>query len=580
MLKPILFFSFFTILLSSCGTNFSSKKNRIAQGPIHLGGVFRMNEVEDFTSLYPLSITEETGYQVACQIFEGLLRPDSKDLSIRPCLATTYEIDPSGTHYLFHLRKGVYFQDDACFPFSQGREVQASDFKWCFDKLCEKNAGNFMFDLTFRDRVMGANEYYKSTADNHPLSGGVSGIKVIDKRTLEITLTQPFSSFLYILTMPGTWIYPKEAYEMYKNDLSGHCVGTGPFMITRIKRQEFAILGRNENYWETDAYGNSLPYMDALHFTFMKDKKAEFLKFRTKELDMIFRIPVELIPSIMGELKDAKPGGADFRMQSVPGLRITYYGFQNMTPPFDNMKVRQAFNYAINRRDIVKFILQGEGIPGEYGVVPPAFTNYDTAGFRGYSFDPDKARKLLSDAGFPDGKGFPSLTLEINGGSSDRNKIMADIVTKMLKENLNVDVKIDQLPAAQNLQELNETARTQIFYSNWTADYPDPETFLTMFYSKHIPAKLSDPSIINVVRYRNPVFDSLFLMAMKETDPKKKADLCREADQKVTYDAAIMPVFYDELDRLVQKNIKNFDANALEYRQLSKVWIAPSGKDK
>jgi oligopeptide transport system substrate-binding protein len=562
----------------SCHDNSADKKNRVAKGPLHLGGIFRINEVEGFASLNPLSITEETGYQVASQVFEGLVKPDSKDLSIQPCLAESYEIKENGTLYIFHIRKGVYFHNDPCFPGTTGREIKASDFKWCFDRLCEKNPENQLFALTFKDRVEGANEYYASTSDHHPLEGGVSGVKVTDAYTLQIKLRRAVSSFLYILTMPGTWLYPHEALDTYKNGLSLHCIGTGPFVLTRIKQDEFAVLSRNNNYWEEDTYGNRLPYLDGVYYTFMKDKKAEFLKFRARELDMIFRIPVELIPAVMGELKDAKPGGADFRMQSVPGLRITYYGFQHMLPPFDNVNVRRAFNYAINRRDIVKFILQGEGIPGEYGVIPPAFKNYDTAGFRGYHFNPEKARKLLAEAGYPDGKGFPSIMLEINGGGTDRNMIMAGVVTKMLKENLNVDVHIDQVPAAQDLEQLNETGRTQMFYSNWTADYPDPETFLTMFYSKHIPAKLSDPSPLNTVRYKNQRFDSIFTAATLEIDPIKRGALYREADQVASDDAAIMPVFYDELDRLVQKNVRNFDANAIEYRNLAKVWIVAPAK--
>ena len=350
------------------------------------------------------------------------------------------------------------------------------------------------------------------------------------------------------------------------------CVGTGPFRAKSIKRGEYAILERNPKYWATDQYGNQLPYLDVLHFTFIKDKKAELLKFRSKELDLVFKIPVEMIHSLLGELKEAKSGGADFDIQSVPALRLTYYGFQHMLPPFNNAKVRQAFNYAIDRRNIVNYTLQGEGVPAEYGIIPPAFKDYDTVGFKGYRFNKEKAQKLLAEAGFPDGKGFPPMTLEINGNGGDRNLSVAEVICKMLKENLNIEVKIDQLPMAQHIENM-ETCKSKFFRTGWVADYPDPETFLDLLNSKHIPVKLEDNCYVNLGRYRNAHFDSVFTAAKREIDSHKRFELYRQADQIATDDGAIMPIYYEEIDRLLQKNVRNFDANAMEYRDMSRVWL-------
>jgi oligopeptide transport system substrate-binding protein len=566
--------------LVSCGNDSGDKKkDRKALGPVHVGGVFRMNEVDDFKNLYPLNIQEEYSYHVASQVYEGLVKLDQKTLNVIPCLSDKYEVNEDATKFTFHIRDKVRFHDDPCFADGKGREVKAADFKWCFDKLCEYNTNNQMFTITFKNRVVGADEYFQSTIDKKPLAGGVSGVKVIDEHTLEITLKQSFAGFLNILITPGCWLYPKEALDKYKEDMSFQCVGTGPFHAKSIKRGDYAILERNENYWNVDEYGNHLPYLDVIHFTFLKDKKAELLKFRSKELDMIFRIPVEMIPSLMGELKDAKSGGADFEMQSVPALRITYYGFQHMLPPFDNKKVRQAFNYAIDRRSIVKYTLQGEGEPGEYGVVPPAFKDYDTTGYRGYHYDKEKAQKLMAEAGYPDGKGFPVVSLEFNAAGGDRNESVASVVAKMLKENLNVEVKLDPMLMGQHMENM-ETGKSKFFRTGWVADYPDPETFLDLFYSKHIPAKMEEQSYVNLCRYRSSRFDSIFDAAKREFDPKKRAELYRKADQIASDDAAIMPIYYEEIDRLLQKNVRNFDANGMEYRDMSKVWIEPDKATK
>jgi oligopeptide transport system substrate-binding protein len=391
--------------------------------------------------------------------------------------------------------------------------------------------------------------------------------------SLEITLTQPCASFLNILSTPGCWVYPKEAYAKYPDQLNSHPLGTGPFVAKGIKRGEYVVLARNERYWGRDGYGNVLPYLDGIHFAFVKDKKAEFLKFRNNELDMVFPIPVDLLHELKKEIHDAPAGRPPFNMQLVPALRISYYGFQHALPPFDNVKVRQAFNLAVDKHEIVSFILEGAGTAGEYGIVPPGIKGYDTAGFRAYPFNPVRARALLSEAGYPGGRGFPALLLEVNGSGSDRNSVLAGVVSKMLKDNLNVDVRIDPVATAQDLDELNETAKTHFFYSTWTADYPDPETFLTMLYSKHIPASLNERSPLNTVRYRSSTFDSLFELAAKESASDKRYELYRLADQVATADAAIMPIFYDQIQRLVQTNVRNFKANAMEYRDMTEVWL-------
>ncbi len=568
------------VLFTACGNDKTPGiKERATKGPVHAGGVFRMNEVDDFRNLYPLDITEEIGFHVASMAYEGLVKLNQKDLTILPCLADKYEVSEDATKYTFHIRKGVFFHDDPCFPDGKGREVKAADFKYCFDKLCEMSPNNEVFSITFKNRVMGADEYYQSTIDKKPLAGGVSGVKVVDENTLEITLKQSFSGFLNILIHPGCWIYPKEALDKYKEDMSMTCVGTGPFKAKSIKRGEYAIFERNDKYWNVDQYGNQLPYLDVIHYTFIKDKKAELLKFRSKELDMIFKIPVEMIHSLMGELKEAKNGGSDFEMQSVPALRITYYGFQQTLPPFNNMKVRQAFNYAIDRKNIVTYTLQGEGEPGEYGVIPPAFKDYDTAGYRGFRFNKEKAQKLLAEAGYPDGKGFPKLTLELNGNGGDRNMSVAEVICKMLKENLNIEVKPEQMPMIQHMENM-ETCKTLFFRTGWVADYPDPEIFLDLLYSKHIPAHQEDKSYVNLGRYRSNRFDSIFEAAKKEIDSRKRFDLYKMADQVATDDAALMPIYYEDIDRLLQKNIRNFDANGMEFRDLSKVWIDPDKSKK
>jgi peptide/nickel transport system substrate-binding protein len=341
-------------------------------------------------------------------------------------------------------------------------------------------------------------------------------------------------------------------------------------------------MDKNPDYWAKDADGNQLPYLDAVRYSFIKEKKQEFLEFKKGNLDMLYRIPTENIGDILGDLDKAKEN-KPFELQVSPALTVFYYGFLHPKAPFDDKRVCLAFNHAIDRQKIVDYTLKGEGIPAIYGIVPPA-SSFETKGYnfkalKGYTYDPDLAKKLFSEAGFPNGKNFPHIELQINSGGGDRNVLTAQVIQSMLKENLNIDISIATLPFAQSLDKI-ESGQTLFFKSGWVADYPDPETFLTLLYSAHVPASLSDRSYVNAMRFKNAKFDSLFTLAMREVNDKKRYDLYMQADQVAIDEGAIMPIFYDEVYRLIQKNVKQFDVNAMEYRDLTRVYFIPDQKKK
>jgi len=573
-MKKVLYLLFsVTIVLTSCGggKQESSKAVKIANGDVKYGGVFKVNESEDFRSLYPLNITEVVAHRVANQVYEGLVKLDQEDLSVLPSIAESWDINEDATSFTFHLRKGVKYHDNSCFNEGQGREVTAKDFKYCLDKICENNAENQMYWL-FKDKVIGANEYYESTINKTPLDNGVEGIVAVDDHTLQINLTYPFAGFLKILSHAACWVYPQEAFDTYGVDMRINCVGTGAFRVKKIKESETVILERNPNYWGKDKFDNQLPYLDGIKFSFIKEKKAELLEFKKKNLDLVFRLPLEMIKDVVGELSDAKKGGnTPFVMQVVPAMSVFYYGFQNKLAPFDNIDVRKAFNYAIDRKSIVTYTLQGEGRAALHGLVPP-FKGYDYESIKGYEFSPEKAKEHMKEAGYKDGKGFPEITLQINSGGGDRNIQTAEVIQKMLEENLNITVKIEILQFTQHLENL-ETGKTLLWKTGWVADYPDPENFLNLLYGAHVPAEINTKSYINSVRYQSSEFDSLFNSALREIDDTKRYDLFRQADQVAVDDAATMPIFYDENTRLLQVYVKNFPANAMEYRDMSEVYF-------
>ena len=560
------------VALSSCGEGPVQKQQekQAKGGVVKYGGVFKGNEEMDFRTLFPHGIGEVVGYRIASQIYEGLLSLDQKDLSIQNRLAESYEVNEDATVFTFKIRKGVKFHDDECFSNGRGREVTAHDFKYSFDRLCGSYSDNAGYAI-FKGRVKGAEEYYESTIKGNHLKEGVEGIKVLDDYTLEIQLNYSFAGFVNILSSNFCWVFPKEAVEKYGVDVRVNPVGTGAFYAKEIREGDVVYLKSNPNYWRLDEFGNQLPYLSAVQVSFIKDKKSEFLEFKKKNLDFVFGIPDELI----NEILEPQSSGAknEFKLDVEKALSVQYYGFQHHHGVFQDKRVRQAFAMAIDKEKIVRFILQGNGFPARYGMVPPAFSEYDNSEITGYKFDPEKARALLKEAGYPNALGFPEMTLQLNSaGASGRNKIVAETIKNQLKENLGVDVKLEILPWGQHLENL-ESGKALFWRAGWVADYPDPESFLNLFYGEHVPDSLSDPAYFNNFRYVNPEFDEVFEKALREVDEKQRMIYYQEADKIATQDAAVLPIYYEENYRLKRPWIKNFPSNAMEYRDLSVVYI-------
>lgn len=569
-----------SLFLVACGGGKKGDELKMVQakGGVVYGGIFKINQVEDFKNLFPLSINDITSHHIASQMYQGLLKFNQETLEVMPCLAESFTPNDDATKFTFKLRKGVKFHEDECFG-GPAREVKAADVKYCFDRICSASGDNKVYWL-FKDKVKGANEHYDATVGGKTgPAGGVAGVRVVDDYTIEIDLNFSFSAFPKIIAHSGCWIYPREAYEKYKDDMRTKVVGTGPFRIKSIKDGQMVLLEKHESYWEIDEHGNQLPYLQGVKFTFHKEKKTELMEFRKKNLDMVWKLPVEEISSVLGSMDEAKQGGnVEFELQMVDALSVQFYSFLGMGDVFKDKRVRQAFNYAIDREKLVNYTLQGEGSPAMYGFVPPSLPNYPSTSIQGFTFDPDKARKLMQEAGFPNGRGFPEVTLQLNSGGTT-NELLAEAIQGMLKENLGVTVKLDVMPLNQLIENF-ESGKADFWRSAWVADYPDPENFLNLFYGKHVPANLSDKSYINFTRYRNPSFDSTFQSALRTTDEKARMELFAKCDQMIVDDAVVMPVYYDNYIRLVQTNVRNFPINAMEYRDLSRVYFAAEEKKK
>lgn len=562
----------------SCGGNKNSKNSdgmlRQAEGGKFFGGVFRINESEYIKNLFPHNITDAYSYRVASQIYEGLFKFNPETLDVTKGLVEDYQVDKSGTIYTFQLKKGVLFHNNPCFDSGKGREMKASDVKYCFTKLCTKNINNQNFSI-FQGVLLGADRYYAASTDNNTPDFEIEGIRVKDDYTIELELLKPNSLLTVNLARPACFIYPKEAEEKYGVDMRINAVGTGPFSLNvdDVEEDISIILKKNPNYYQKDEFGNQLPFLDAISIQFIKDKKTELFEFRKGNLDMIYRLPTEYIIEILEETMPGANGEySQFQLQRSPEMMTQFLTLNNQKGVFKNKYVRKAFNFAIDRTKILDFVLNGEGYaPGNHGITPPVFSNYNIESINGYALNIDSAMYYLNKAGYGGGKGFPTLDFLLNA-EGERNTNVAVEIKKQLKDHINVDVELQILPFAQ-LLEKSYSGDYNILRAAWVADFPSPENFLWIFSSKDVPNSLDEASYPNVSRYINKNFETHYQNALKAKSIKEANEYFKKAEIQLMEDSPVIILWYDEGYRLIQSFVKDFPNNPMQYRDLGKVYF-------
>jgi peptide/nickel transport system substrate-binding protein len=330
-----------------------------------------------------------------------------------------------------------------------------------------------------------------------------------------------------------------------------------------------------------DEFGNQLPYLDSVVFTIMSSQHLELEEFKKGNLDMIYRLPAESIKEMVEENIAAfqqKP--PKYILERGPELTTQYYELNTQSGIFSNKKVRQAISFAIDRKKIIEDILKGEAWgPGTYGMSPPSFKGYDVSKVKGYDFDIAKAKKLLAEAGYPDGKGFPKVTVQLNSGGKRHTNVVLEIV-KQLKENLNVDLDFSVISLSQKLED-SRSGKMEMSRAGWTADYPSPENFLMLFYGRDVPDSAGMPSYPNTSRYKNSEFDKLYEAGMVAANKDTGYAYFLQAEQLMINDAPVIVLWYEEAYRLLQYKVRNFHNNPMQYRDCSIVYFAvPEGAAK
>ncbi|RZK22893.1 MAG: ABC transporter substrate-binding protein [Hymenobacter sp.] len=513
--------------------------------------VFRYNQPEALTSLDPAFTRNQANIWAVSQLYNGLLELDST-LRPAPALARRYVISPDGLTYTFWLRRGVRFHASEAFGGGKGRVVQAADFVYSFKRLLDPKTAS-PGGWIFRGKVLEDSE------------GNISDTCFVaaNDSTLRIHLKEPFIPFLSILTMPYAFVVPHEAVEKYGKDFREHPVGTGPFQFKLWDTGNVLLLHKNPGYWRRDAQGRALPYLDVVQISFIADRKTEFLTFLQGKLDFLSGIREgsrDLVMNTDGTVRADFQGR--FTVQKAPYLNTEYLGFQldsaNLTGEqaaqgraLRDVRVRQALNYAINKPELVAYVLNHVGQPGISGFVPAALPSFSAAKVPGYTYQPQRARQLLAAAGYG-----PKRPLRLRLSTVAERKAVAEYLQKNWAD-VGVPVQIDINQAATQ-QELVDNGRAAFFSKSWLGDYPDAENYLSLFYSPNF-----SPAGPDKTHFKSAPYDALYQQARREQDAARRTALYQAMDRVIVAESPVVSLYYDEVIRLTQNNVRGLTPNPM-----------------
>lgn len=465
----------------------------------------------DPRGLDPALVDDGESAKVIANIYETLVKYKEDSTEVEPCLATSWEMSPDGLSWTFHLRKGVKFHD-------------GTDF--------DANAVKFSVDRQLPPKMTADMPYASFTF------GPVKEVQVVDKYTVKFILKQPYAPFLANLAMAlAAPIVSPAAVKKYGDDFTNNPVGTGPYKFVKWVKGQEVDLAANENYW------GDKPKIKNVVFKIVKENSVRASDLMTGEVDIIDGVD----PNDVAKLE--KSG---MKVAKDAGMNINYLGFMCDVKPFDNPKVRQAFSYAINTENLCKYLYKGLAKRAT-SMLPDFIPGYDPT-LTGYDYNPEKAKQLLKEAGFPNGMKVKMITYSNPrpynpvGGEKLAAAVQADLAK------IGVTATIQSYPWKEYKDALFNADKEgyQIFFYGWTGDNGDPDNFLNLLSSDQIEQSL------NSAKYSNPQVDELIKQGATCMDKEKRIQIYKEL-QKIVQEEAPW-VFISHGDTLAAYNpkVKNF----------------------
>lgn len=525
---------FYTIsllfFLVSCENSSNNKINNL---------VFRFNEHKNIGSLDPAFAKDLSDINATNQLFNGLVQMDDS-LNVKPCIAKYWKISKDALTYDFILRHDVKFHKHKLFGKDSVRTVIASDFEFSFNRLQDT-------------KLASPGSWVLNKVDTY---------KAVNDSVFQITLKQPFPAFLGLLTMKYCSVVPKEIVSFYKGEFRSNPIGTGPFKLKRWEENTKLVFRKNEEYFETDVNGKQLPHLEAIAITFLPDKQSEFLQFVQGNLDFISGLDSSYKDEILtaeGKLNASYEDKAN--MIRGPYLNTEYLAFymDSDLPEIQSDLIRKAINFGFDRHKMMMYLRNGIGIPANGGFIPKGLPGFKES--IGFNYQPKKSKALIEQ--FKTETNIPNPEVTITT-TSNYLSFCEYIQRELLKSGLIVN--IDVIPAA-TLKEAKANGKLDFFRASWVADYPDAENYLSLYYSKNFA-----PNGPNYTHFKYNLFDQLYEQAFSETNTKIREILYSKMDSLIMQKSPVVPLFYDEVVRFSQKNVKGLGINPTNLLNLKHVY--------
>lgn len=491
------------------------------------GQVFRINNTAEPESLDPGVVTGVPEHRIVGNLFEGLTTPDPEDLSPRPGMAASWTVSRDGLVYTFKLRDARW---------TDGRPVTAHDFVYAWERVLNPKMGAKYAQQLFY--LKNGEDYNKGRiADFSQV-----GVKAVDDRTLRVTLRCPTAYFLDLTGFYTLYPVPRWAVEAHGKDWvkPGRIVSNGAFRLTSWVPQRELVLEKNPQHW--DAANIKL---QQVLFIPTDDTNTAYKQFLAGESDWVPTVPPAQIDSAK-----ARPA-----YYVSPYLGTYYFRFNVGRPPVSDVRVRKALSMAVDRESLTKYLTKAGEIPTST-FVPAGMRGY--AGVRGLPFDVAAAKRLLAEAGYPDGKGFPRVELLYN--TSELHRVVTQAVQQMWKENLGIQVDLVNVEWKVYLARQG-SLDYQISRAGWIGDYVDPNTFLDMWVTG---------AGNNQTGWSNRRYDELIAQAAcKILDAKERMRALQEAEKILTVDEVpIMPLFTYVNKGMLSRRVKGWHPNILDQHPL------------
>ena len=543
----------------------------------HSGGTFRFAITHEPATLEARKVTDIYSSTVLNQVLEGLVSLNPKSLEVQPSLAKEWKVSEDGKKITFVLRDDAYFHNHK--EIGENRKFTADDVKYSIELACTKKMGedpSSAYSGIYKNVLVGAKEFYEGKAEE------IAGIQVKNDFEITLELVERDVNFIDKLAQTTACIVVKELVEA---GLESDVIGTGPFVFDKYVENEGnvnIVLKKNVNYYGQDAEGNQLPYLDSIVFIVESRSLRQLEMFENGKTMMIDGLPPSRITSMLeGRIEDFNSSPPELFLKRKPLLGTQYYHFNLLKDEFKDIRVRKAFNYAVDRQEIVQNILNNQAHSiGSAGIVPPAaFDGYDSKKVKksGYTYNPIKAKELLAEAGYPNGEGFPSINLKFNVGTI--HSAVADEFAKQIKKTLNINVNLDGLPFEDKIND-QMNANGDIFRTSWYADYYSPESFLINAYGATVPDDKSEPSTMNHSRYVNEEFDKAFEKGQSSTDVMEQYKHFSDADKILMEDAPFIILWYEETIKIALSKIRNLELNEMNYYSFKNVYFKEWTKEE